>query len=251
MEWFGFGLRDVMLLLVVLAAIYLVFMLLRLVQVGRQRHTQVEHGSLQAPAVETVSPLRRRVEEEPPVPEPEPFVSSAAAAAVAAYAKESVKQETSSHEPFAVPPAPTFDWDDVKDLFGDAAEVPGASLPAATPRRPGFGEHLSDHLARSDVEMEVQRMRDEMERMRAEVEELRAAHRVSPQYSEAMELAQRGMSAQDVADRLGISLAEAELVHALSRGSKNFDEGDEHGAAGYATNDGFDEFGHRTRHPGG
>ena len=90
-------------------------------------------------------------------------------------------------------------------------------------------------------------MHSARERMRVEVEELRAARRVSPQYSEAMELAQRGMSAQDVADRLGISLAEAELVHALSRGSKNFDEGDEHGADEYATNDGLDESGHRRR----
>ena len=73
------------------------------------------------------------------------------------------------------------------------------------------------------MEMEIQRMRDEMLQMRREMEELRAARRVSPQYAEAMELAQRGMGAQDVADRLGISLAEAELVQALSRGQQNFD----------------------------
>jgi hypothetical protein len=242
MEWSGFGLRDAMLLLVALAAVYLVIMLLRLVQVGRQRHSLPEHEPVVTPSVETVSPLRHRAEADVVA---EPALSLSSAAAVAAYAEESAEQEASSHEPFAAPPAPTFDWDDVKDLFGDAAEAPSSH--PGTPRRPGFGEHLSEHLARSDVEMEVQRMRDEMERMRVEVEELRAARRVSPQYSEAMELAQRGMSAQDVADRLGISLAEAELVHALSRGSKNFDEGDEHGADEYATNDGLDESGHRRR----
>jgi hypothetical protein len=251
MEWSGFGLRDGMLLLVALAAVYLVFMLLKLVQIGRQRQPPAEGDTPREITVETVSPLRRRAEAEPLLA-PEPPVSSNAA--IAAYAEEAGAQEESAHEPFAVPPAPTFDWDEVKDLFGDAAEVPGAAAPGtppATPRRPGFGEHLADHLARSDVEMEVQRMRDEMERMRAEVEELRASRRVSPQYAEAMELAQRGMSAPDVADRLGISLAEAELVHALSRGNKNFDEGDEHGADGFATNDGLDGFGQRPRHPGG
>jgi hypothetical protein len=117
-------------------------------------------------------------------------------------------------------------------------------VPLAEPAQPvvarpgGFGEHLAEHLARSEMEMEVQRMRDEMERMRAELEEMRVARRVSPQYAEAMELAQRGLPAQDVADRLGISLAEAELVHALSRGEMNFDEGEEHGEDGYAAGDG-------------
>jgi hypothetical protein len=84
------------------------------------------------------------------------------------------------------------------------------------------------------METEMQRMRDEMERMRKEVEEIRTARRVSPQYAEAMELAQRGCTAQDMADRLGISLAEAELVHALSLGRQNFEEGEEHGANGNA-----------------
>ncbi len=136
-------------------------------------------------------------------------------------------------EMVAAPPAQNFDWDDVNDLFGDAGEGPVTAAPprppagcifpssgsdgvnAAVPRTAGFGEHLAEHLARSEMEMEVQRMRSEMERMRSEVEELRAARHVSPQYAEAMELAQRGMTAQDMADQLGISLAEAELVHAL------------------------------------
>lgn len=221
MEWPAFGVRDAMLLLVALAAVYLVAMLLRLIHVGRQRHARMVPEDLsEPPRVETVSPLRRRAEPEEPAEvrrEMPPAMSSAAA--VAAYGEENA----GASEPFAVPPAPTFEWGEVKDLFGDAVEVPTpVSRPQAAPPASGFGERLADHLARSDVEMEVQRMRDEMERMRVEVEELRASRRVSPQYAEAMELAQRGHSAQDVADRLGISLAEAELVHALSRGGKDF-----------------------------
>lgn len=227
MDWPAFGVRDAMLLLVALAAVYLVAMLLRLIHVGRQRHARAAPDLPEMPRVETVSPLRRRADPEAPVDavrEMPPAVSPAAA--VAAYGEENA----GAGEPFAVSPTPTFEWEEVKDLFGDAIEVPPSvagpasspQAPPAAPRASGFGERLADHLARSDVEMEVQRMRDEMERMRAEVEELRASRRVSPQYAEAMELVQRGHSAQDVADRMGISLAEAELVQALSRGSKDF-----------------------------
>lgn len=240
MAWPSLDLRDGLLLLVALAAIYLMVLLLRLVRIGRRsaRNVFQEEGKRLEPA----GPLRQREE---PEAKGEPAMSASramSAYAAAEYAVEAA-QEAPVAEPFAVPPAPTFDWEDVKELFSETPQQPAAGTPA-TAQRSGFGEHLADHLARSDVEMEVQRMRDEMERMRAEIEELRAVRRVSPQYAEAMELAQRGLTAQDVADRLGISLGEAELVHALSRGGKNFDEGENHGADTNATGagrfDGFD-----------
>lgn len=215
------GLRDILLVLLALAAIYLVFMLVRLTRVGRQRRRPEMPVPPPEPMVAT-PPLSQKVAEPPIAPN----------VAIAAYEEEIVAQD------FTVPPAPTFEWDDVKDLFGESAPEasapPRADLVAEPPRPGGFGEALADHLARSDMEVEMQRMRDEMERMRKEVEEIRTARRVSPQYAEAMELAQRGCTAQDVADRLGISLAEAELVHALSRGRQNFEEGEEHGANGNA-----------------
>lgn len=114
--------------------------------------------------------------------------------------------------------------------------TPENIAPAAT----GFGEQLAEHLARSDMETEIRRLRKEMEAMRAELEELRAARHVSPHYADAMELSQRGLTAQDVADRLGISLGEAELVHALSRGDRNFDEGENDGADRNAGSDRFE-----------
>lgn len=130
----------------------------------------------------------------------------------------------------------------------EAEAVAGPGEPEA-PRQPrGFGEHLADHLARSEVEMEVQRMRDEMARMRAEVDALRNARRVSPQYAEAMDLAQRGSSAQDIADRFGLALAEAELICALGRGNGDFAEGvkddGEDNHAGRIDGYGRDERGH-------
>lgn len=228
------GLRDILLVLLALAAVYLVVMLVRLTRVGSRSRQQATNVPLPEEPVATMSPLRQR--------STEPSVSTDTA--IAAYEEEMVEVV---QENFTVPPAPTFEWDDVKDLFG---ETSGENVPTEQttprmelPRQGGFGEALSEHLARSDVETEMQRMRDEMERMRKEMEEMRTARRVSPQYAEAMELAQRGCTAQDVADRLGISLAEAELVHALSRNRQNFDQGEEHGADGNPG--GLDAFGGR------
>ncbi len=119
---------------------------------------------------------------------------------------------------------------------------PLAPTEAAPPRSAGFGEQLAEHLARSEMEIEIRRLRKEMEAMRAEMEELRATRHVSPQYAEAMALSQRGLTAQDVADRLDISLGEAELVHALSRSEKNFEQGENDGAERDARVAGGDRF---------
>lgn len=236
MEWGAFGWRDGILLLVVLAVLYVIVTLLKLTQVGRRR-------SSHQVSVHQAPPVPAEMLFEPEIPAPVEMI--------------------------AAPPAQNFDWDDVNDLFGDAGEGPVTAAPPRpppavfsppvgarvsmppVPRTAGFGEHLAEHLARSEMEMEVQRMRTEMERMRSEVQELRAARHVSPQYAEAMELAQRGVTAQEMADQLGISLAEAELVHALSRSDGNFDEGEQYGAEGNADYDGFNAYGHPTRHSGG
>lgn len=247
MEWFALGWRDGVLLLVALAAIYLVFMLLRLTQVGRRQGVVSELDEPITPKADLISRLRRRAAIGTKAEAGVEDTVAAHAVMVATTPPPAADHalEMPREAPPAVPPAPTFAWDEVNELLRDAV-APGPASSAA-PRTGGFGEHLAEHLARSEVEMEVQRMRDDMERMRAEMEELRVARRVSPQYAEAMELAQRGLNAQDVADRLGISLAEAELVHALSRGDKNFDEGGEDGEDRYVASDEFDAFdGRRT-----
>lgn len=104
------------------------------------------------------------------------------------------------------------------------------SVPLNPPRVAGFGEQLAEHLARSDLEREVRQLREEIDALKVELEEMRTQRNISPHYSEALALAQRGLTARDVADRMGISLAEAELVHALSRGESLFDEGENDGA---------------------
>lgn len=230
--WLGFGVRDIILLLVALVAVYLVVMLLKLLQLGKHRSSAGLTADHAAERIDTRSPLRRRAE--PALPEEADLPEAAPGAAGLG---EPASEETAAvGEAPAVPPAPTFEWDEVRELFGTGEAVP------APPRGGGFGEPLSEHLARSEMEMEMQRMRDEMARMRAEVEAMRCARRVSPQYGEAMALAQRGATAQQIADQLGISLGEAELVQALSRGREDFAEGEAHGEDEYATgNRGHDE----------
>ncbi len=92
-----------------------------------------------------------------------------------------------------------------------------------------MGPEISDRdfagqLAKSSLELEVQGLRREMAQLRAEVahldeevKQLKAKHNVSPIYSEAMSLAERGELPSGIAARCGISIGEAELVAALAR----------------------------------
>jgi hypothetical protein len=83
---------------------------------------------------------------------------------------------------------------------------------------------FSAQLTQKTLEGEVRQLRDqlaesreEIQRMREEMGRLSAAQKVSPLYNEAMALAVRGVDAAGVAGRCGISIAEAELVVALSK----------------------------------
>lgn len=101
-----------------------------------------------------------------------------------------------------------------------AATAP-AEVPAALP--------FADQLALSGLEAEVGLLRAELAALRQEVEQLKAAPHVSPLYAEAMALARRGFDAQGIADECGISVAEAELVLAMSRDGKSLDDEGSHG----------------------
>lgn len=78
-----------------------------------------------------------------------------------------------------------------------------------------FGEQVF----KSGVEAELKDLREQLTVLREEVDKLKAARAVSPQYGEAVGLAQQGLDAEAIADRCGISVAEAELVRALSQRS--------------------------------
>ncbi|MBP9712792.1 MAG: DUF2802 domain-containing protein [Sterolibacterium sp.] len=86
-----------------------------------------------------------------------------------------------------------------------------------------FGERL----LLTQLEGEVGQLRQEVAELRAALDEIKTARRVSPQYAEAMLMAQRGIEAQDIADRCAISIGEAELVAALSRNRQEYETHDE------------------------
>lgn len=84
---------------------------------------------------------------------------------------------------------------------------------------------LADQFV-ANVERELAQMRDELDSLRGEfaalreewrheVAHLRASQTVSPLYSDAMQMAMAGYGAEVVAERCGISRAEADLVVAL------------------------------------
>jgi len=76
-----------------------------------------------------------------------------------------------------------------------------------------FGEQV----VKSGIEAELAELRGEVEALKERVSLLEAARNVSPQYGEAVALAQKGLTAAQIAERCGISVAEAEMVCALSR----------------------------------
>jgi cell division protein FtsB len=110
--------------------------------------------------------------------------------------------------------------------------APAASPPPAQSQRAEpvtMNLELSDsdfagQLAKSTANLEIQQLRREVTQLRAEVtqlteevRQLKATHSVSPIYSEAMSLAERGELPAGIAARCGISIGEAELVAALAR----------------------------------
>jgi hypothetical protein len=76
------------------------------------------------------------------------------------------------------------------------------------------------------VEAELEQVRAELAELREEVAHLKAARQTSPHYAEAMSLAGDGADVQTVADRCGISVAEAELVRALARREEHLSQKD-------------------------
>jgi hypothetical protein len=90
-------------------------------------------------------------------------------------------------------------------------------------------ETFSGHLAWAALAGEVTQLRAEVAALRGELTAIKTTRRVSPLYGEALALAQRGFDARGIADECGISVAEAELVLALSRDGKDVDHGGDNG----------------------
>lgn len=86
--------------------------------------------------------------------------------------------------------------------------------------------HMAQEAFMRGVESELAQMREELdalrgefaalrEEVRQEISQLKASQAVSPLYSDAMQMAMTGYGADVIAERCGISRAEAELVASL------------------------------------
>lgn len=109
-----------------------------------------------------------------------------------------------------------------------AAHAEPSPTPVAAEECP-LPPDFARELAHSSLGLEVQQLRREAERLRAEmtslaeeVRHLKASRNVSPVYGEAMTLAQQGEPPAGIAAQCGISVGEAELVAALTRGEPGF-----------------------------
>lgn len=89
--------------------------------------------------------------------------------------------------------------------------------PKPAPPPDGAAQDFAVKQFVAGVEAELKQMRSELAALRADVERLKTARAVSPQYSEAVTLAEKGADAQSIAARCGISVGEAELVLALTQ----------------------------------
>ncbi|MBI4997525.1 MAG: DUF2802 domain-containing protein [Rhodocyclales bacterium] len=96
-------------------------------------------------------------------------------------------------------------------------------VPTGVPVREEVASPFAATLAATELEAELRQLRAEVEQLRQELAEVKQARRVSPLYADAAALAHRGFDARGVAEECGISVAEAELVLAMSKDEKNFD----------------------------
>lgn len=183
------GLRDAILLVAGVAAVYFVFMLLRLMQIRRKNLLTAKPSSLTIGMGGNAGDLGTG------------------------------KGLGNMPDPKQIHDDPV--WSTETNTVGDE--------PQLAPFAPKSEEAFSDQFKRFALEGEYAQMqrdltnlKGEMQELRDEVERLKAAQNVSPLYSEAVHLAQQGHDAAGIAGRCGISIAEAELVAALSRSSAEF-----------------------------
>jgi hypothetical protein len=230
MAWLIENWRDAILMAVALLAVYVVFSIMRLVQMSRTA-TRVDYAALhrgehhvptpdeerQAAVSDPVwSPLREPGQRPMAAPrepvEIAPLARNEAAVPVAPSAPAEPVVTTSANSRFAR----FARWGQGVALSGTQG-APDALAPAAR------NEDFASELRQTQLESEMSQLRRESESLREELaavqEELtllKSARNVSPLYSEAAALAQKGVPADGIAGQCGISLGEAELVAALA-----------------------------------
>lgn len=205
--WFDW--RGAVVLCIVVATIYFVIMVLRFLQLPRP------------------DPYRLRDFRAPEMRTPPPEFDAPPGTALAGI-----------WESPAEPRLGAF-LDPLTDFRPETArpEPQRAAAPSVAPPTEPPANDFSALLTQKTLENEIRQLREqlaesrkEIQRLSDEVQRVGAAQKVSPLYNEAMALAVRGVDAAGVAGRCGISIAEAELVVALSRRPDAVeDEGEERG----------------------
>lgn len=100
--------------------------------------------------------------------------------------------------------------------FGDAPRAPVTSLDQEKLNR--MERELA--ATREELDTLRSYFAEVRDELRTEVERLKATQRVSPLYADSMQMAIAGASAEEIAARCGIARAEAELVLSLARGAR-------------------------------
>lgn len=197
--------RAAVVLCIVVVTIYFVIMVLRFLQLPRQdgyRPNSAHAPEMRTPPPEFDAPpgsVLAGVWQSPPEPRLDAFVDPLM---------------DPRPEP-GLEPHPSRRAAPATELYLDLDLSPPSLAPA-----PDFAEQLTQKTLEAEVRQlrdQLTESRDEIQRMREEMGRLSAAQKVSPLYNEAMALAVRGVDAAGVAGRCGISIAEAELVVALSK----------------------------------
>lgn len=91
---------------------------------------------------------------------------------------------------------------------------------------PAFEAALENSALRQEIDAlrdEVAQQREQMsalsrgiDALREQIESVSAAQGISPEYNEALVCARRGLDVEAIAERCGISVAEAELVRSMA-----------------------------------
>ena len=199
-DFFGdFGWREAVVLCIVMVTIYFVVMVLRFLQLPRPDVYRLNAG--RAPEMRT--------------PPPE-FDAPPGSVLAGVWTSPPEPRLAAFMDPLFDPrPEPKPQPHLELDLHLEPPTAEESSRPEGD---------FAAQLTQKTLEAEVRQLRDqlvesreEIQRMREEMGRLSAAQKVSPLYNEAMAMAVRGVDAAGVAGRCGISIAEAELVVALSK----------------------------------
>lgn len=194
----SFGVREAILLLVVLVVIYMLVMLLRIKSLHAQRRfEEVAAARYELDRAEHDSKKK---------------------------GKAGTRTEPSLSAPLAA------GRKDLVSFYDDTPRLEPKNKYAEPPERAVIDQEkltrLERDLAATRGELDSLRtaFAQTRDRLQADIERLKTGQRVSPSHGDAMQMALAGASAEEIAARCSIARAEAELVLSLARGSGGQDD---------------------------